>query len=454
MRIPITALLIPALSAALGGCQRYSRSPLDLDAHRAAVALRSPIRPDVVEFARRSGAAPAGSGRYDPSDGLSLPEAEAVALFFNPQLRLARQRANVPRAGAAEAGRWEDPELAVDAERIIESVRDPWVLGGMLNITLPLSGRTGSERRKAMAEATVGGLRAIAEEWRVLAELRQEWVGWSAAGQRVEVTRQLVQELDAFARRADQLREAGELGPLDARLFHLQRVRHAAKLRGYESADRIARLRLRALIGLAPAADVAFVPSMEGDPPPAPDDLAQAVQNHPRLRIARAEYEVAERTLALEVRKQYPDLKLGGGFGTDEGDERVLFGAAVPLPLLNANRRAIAEARANRDAVKAAAESEFEQLIGEAAAARATLEGARERLRYVEQELAPLADRQVEDAVRLGRAGEFEALVLLEALTAAYEAKLEVVDARSGVALAQRQLDALLPAPPAGKDLP
>lgn len=75
----------------------------------------------------------------------------------------------------------------------------------------------------------------------------------------------------------------------------------------------------------------------------------------------------------------------------------------------------------------------------------------------MERELAPLADRQVEDAVRLGRAGEFSALVLLEALRTAHEAKLEVIDARLDAVLAQREAEALLDTgsiSPALKDQP
>ena len=82
-------------------CQRYAPSPLDLQAHHARLLSREPARPDVVEFALRIGTASTGRTAYDPADGLSIPEAEVVALFFNPQLRLARERAKVPRAGAA-----------------------------------------------------------------------------------------------------------------------------------------------------------------------------------------------------------------------------------------------------------------------------------------------------------------------------------------------------------------
>ena len=433
----------------LSACQRYAPVPLDLAAHRANVAARDPSAGEVVEYAKRLAATRASPAAYDPADGLSLDEAEAVALFFNSELRVVRLRADVPRVGAAEAGRWEDPELGIDAERIVESVEHPWVLGGTLSFTVPLSGRLGIEKEKARAEATAAGLRALAEERRVLAELRAEWVRWSAATERAALTRRLLDGLAGVVTRAERLREAGELGPVDARLFQIEQAKQAARLHGFEADARAAEVRLKTRLGLVPTAGVKLIPSLSlPSPSPFPGDeaLASALAGHPRLRVTRAEYEVAERTFKLEIRRQYPDLKIGGGFGTDEGDERVLFGAGLPLPLFNANRRAIAEARAARDVARAAAEGDYEQLLGEFVAARVRLDGARTRLEYVERELAPLADRQVEDAVRLGRAGEFSALVLLEALRTAHEAKLEVLDARLDAGLAHRGVEALLDA--------
>jgi outer membrane protein TolC len=112
--------------------------------------------------------------------------------------------------------------------------------------------------------------------------------------------------------------------------------------------------------------------------------------------------------------------------------------------LNSGNRRAIAEARASRDVSRAAAEAEYEQLLAEATATQARLQAARERLAYVEKELAPLADQQVNDARRLANLGEFESVVLLEAIQTAHEAKLAVLDARLSAALSGIRLDALL----------
>jgi outer membrane protein TolC len=442
LRWPILLLATMLLPA----CQRYAPAPLDLAAHHRAIAGRDPSATAVVEYASRLAAGRQAPAAYDPGDGLVLDEAEAVALVFNPQLRLARLRARVPRVGAAEAGRWDDPELGIDAERIVESVQHPWVLGGTLSFTIPLSGRLGLERDKALGEASAEELRAIAEERRLLADLRTGWLEWSAARERATLKRELLADLDSAIRVTERLRAAGELDALDARLFQIERVNQRAKLQAHEADASAAELALKARLGLAPAAEVRLIPSLAADLPnvPAADALPALLADHPRVRVARADYDVAERTLRLEIRKQYPDLRIGGGFGSDEGDERVLFGAGLPLPLLNANRRAIAEARAGRDVARAAAEAEYEQLLAEASAARLRLGAAREALDYVEKELAPLADRQVNETRRLGRIGEFDALVLLEAIQAAHDAKLAILDARLNVALGTSRLGALL----------
>lgn len=435
-------LIVAALCPA---CQRYTPSPLDLAGHHAAVAGRDPSAAEVVQYANRLAEARDTPVAYDPSDGVTLAEGEVIALFFNPELRLARLRAEVPRVGAAQAGRWEDPELGIDAERIIESVGHPWVLGGTLSFTIPLSGRLGVEREKARTEVTAAELRALAEERRVLADLRVDWASWFAATERAALTRQVVADLDAVVKNAERLRQAGELGPVDARLLRIEQVNQNAKLRGHLADAREAELRLKARLGLAPQAKVTLLPAIPAPPARAPgDNISILLAEHPRVRLARAEHQVSERALELEIRKQYPDLRIGGGFGADEGDERVLFGAGLPIPLLNANRRAIAEARANRDVSRAAAEVEYEQLFADATVAQSRLQAARERLEQVEKELAPLADQQVNDARRLGNLGEFDSLVLLEAIRTAHEAKLAILDARLNAAASAIRLDALL----------
>ena len=202
---PLAALL-------LAGCQKYQPMPLDLAGTDAALLARDPASGEVVAYAEHLAALSTNLGvKYDPSDGLSLPEAEVVALFFNPTLRQARLQARVPAVGAQEAGRWEDPELSVDGARILDSVDKPWVLGGLLSFTLPISGRLGVAKRQALAEADAGMLRAHLQERQIVAELRSRWLEWSALQQRAELTSQYLRDLDDIVQQAEKLRQTGEI---------------------------------------------------------------------------------------------------------------------------------------------------------------------------------------------------------------------------------------------------
>ena len=444
MKLPRLRILVLIVTAAWGsgGCQSYRRSPLDLAAHGRAWHARDAAGAGVTAYASRLLAQSPGATTYDPADGLTLREAEPVALFFNPRLRAARLRATVAAAGAAEAGRWEDPVLGVDAERILTSVAEPWVLAGTLAVTLPLSGRLAAGKQRATAEADVERLRVLTEEQDALAELRDEWLRWSASLQRVELTAEFLKELEALAGAADRLRRAGELDPAAGRLFEIERVTQQSRLQVLEAEALDKELAIRARMGLAPRAPVNLIPQVQlpeadgaggadGDPIPA---------GHPRLRLARARYELAERTLRAEVREQYPDLGVQGGYATDEGDERVLAGGSLPLPLFNGNRRGIAEARAGRDAARAEAEAAYEELASAAARARARHDAAARRLEFVRQELAPLGDRQLAEVRRLARLGDLDAGTLHEALQSAHESKLELLEAQLEASLARNGL--------------
>jgi outer membrane protein TolC len=439
-------LALSVLAVVLTGCQQYRPSPLDLGSHAVRWAGRDATAPELAQYAARLGTlGHAMPEAFDVADGLSLCEAEAVALFFNPRLRVARLRAKVPLLGAQEAGRWVDPELEIDGERIVESVKDPWVLAGTISFTIPLSGRLAVERARAFAEADAERLRAYVEEAAVLADLRRAWVEWTVGRQRRELAAQYLKELEEVLRTAEGLLRAREIDATDVRPFQIERATRRAELQSLELEQREREARVKALLGLVPEARVELLPSFPdvSRPASAPDRRRWVQEYHPAVLLARAEYAASEKALELEVRRQYPDLTLGGGYGTEEGQSRILLGAGLPLPLLNRNRRAIAEAQASRDVAKAAAEGGFEDLVGQLFRAELAAEAARRRRQLIETDVIPLADQQINDLRRLGRLGEFNTLILLEALQTAYEAKVLLLETRAIEAAATNELNAL-----------
>jgi len=435
--------LLPGIAVVLlVGCETYTARPLDLAAHREAWRARSPGDEGVAAFAARLARDEgAGGGAFDVADGLSLREGEAVALFFNPDLRLARVRAEGAAASAEFAGLWEDPELGVDAERVIESVPDPWVVGATIGITIPVSGRLGVEKSRADAEHGAALRRLAAEEWATRVALRSAWLEWSAQVVRAELGRELLGRLEGVVSVAERLETAGELSRTEARLFRIERSMRRSEQRAAEAAERELGLALRALMGLAPGAPVELVPApLAFEPAAAGGEIGE---RNPTLAALRAEYAAAEEGLRLAIREQYPDITIGPGFGVDEGDERVLLGVSLPVPLWNRNRRAIAEAGAERELARAAFETEYERVAAAVAAAEARREAAREQREALEAEIVPMVEEQDAENVRIAELGEVDTLLLLESLTRLYETKTALIDGRLAEALAGVRLEEL-----------
>ena len=457
--------LIAATATGLG-CQTYEASPLMPEAHRAAWHARTLDAAGVAGFVDRLAGQPGERGeveaRFDLADGLSLDEGLVVALVYNPSLRLERLEAGVAAATADNAGLWADPQLQFSVLRITESVPDPWVVTPALGFSLPISGRLGVERDLADASLRAAELGVAEAEWAVWFQVRRAWVDWSAARQRVEETERLVDAVVPLVDTAAQLARAGELTRPEAALFEIERAQRTNQLRRLRGEAEASEQRLRTLLGLSPEAPVELAPEI-------PVDLAAAAiaagiersreglsaggappiadSNITLARLA-SEYDAAEEQLRLEVRRQMPDLVLGPMYETDAGRPSVGLFGSIPIPLWNANRQAIAEARARRELARAAFETRYETTVGRWAQVQALADSLAAQRTDLLEAVVPLVDGQLADALRLLQLGEARSLVLLESLSRAYATKLELIEARSGEARARAELEFLI-GPPA-----
>jgi outer membrane protein, heavy metal efflux system len=445
-------LMLLIASVGLTGCRSYQPRPLDLAAYDEIWKQRSPSAPEVIAFANGlADRSPDSSlAPFDPSDGLSLSEAEKVALVFNPDLRLARLRAKVAAAGVEHAGDWDDPAFNLELERILESVSDPWVIASSISFTVPLSGRLGASKNLASAEHVAALAEAALEEWQTVQRLRSAWVNWSALRLQQDLLANLAQQLEGVASAARRMYEVGELDRPQSTLFELERLTRANELREIDGEVREAQIELHALMGLTSIAAIELQPTVAIDSGRTADSelISRLAEANPRLKWLHAEYEGAERLLALEVKKQYPDLVIGPGYGTDEGDSRALLGISLPLPLLNANRRAIAEAEARRELARATFETAFERAVAEAQQKSIRLETASALRASLEQTVVPLADQQLADVRRLVELGELDPLLVLETVIRTHETKLRLIDSRVAESMAAIDLEFLI-GPPA-----
>ncbi|MEE2907976.1 MAG: TolC family protein [Planctomycetota bacterium] len=431
--IPVIAMLLQV------GCQSYEPAPLDIRAYSTSLENRLIETEPVSAFARRLRAT--GDDvplQFDPSDGISYAEGEVLALFYNPELRITRLQAGVALATRETAGLWEDPVFGFDGAEII-SPPTPFEFGLMGSLTIPISGRLEVEKERAGA-AYEAELRTVVDaEWDTRAELRRKWASWTAAVAQAELIASMIVELEKIDTIANSLQSVGELNRVERRLLQIELADRRIQATEIDLLVIETENALLDCLGLPPAAAEILLPAFPDTTITEIEDVtARLIQSNTELAVHFAKYQTAEDTLRLEITKQFPDIVIGSGYGTQFNDHRVMFGVSIPVPILNANQAAIAEATARREVVRAEAETTFERLFRGLAAANAALEIKKMQRAEYEQQIVPMLTAQTSDIQRIAELGELDMFVLLETETRKLSAKRKLIE------LQVRELDAAI----------
>ncbi len=414
----LAALL--AASALSAGCASYRPAPLELPAHEAHWQDR------------------------EQKTGLSLTpdQAAALALCANPHLRTLRAQAGVAQAAAGFAGLWEDPKFSLGLSRQTAGGTDPWLVEGGIGFSIPLSGRLEVQKKLARQEIDQQQALVLMAEGDLLREVRLALAAKQAAGRKWAVLSSHAERMNALARRAEKIADAGEASRIEAGALTLSAAESSAEAAQAQVEITQAKLRLLELIGLRPEA-----PLVIRDAPAAwriPADAQARLNGHPRLTAAKAQYAAAEAAYELEVCRQYPDLDIGPTAKWENGQSSLGLGLGLPIPAWNRNRQAIACAKAGRDAVRAQVEEVQESLRHALAQASAKNASAALRAAQLTRSVAPLLAAQDAQVKALLAAGELDPLRLGEVLDRRRDAALRLVEADQAAAEAQVEVRALV----------
>lgn len=424
------------------GCETYTPRPLDVEASRRALDARSAASAEVAELARRLAAEESTDpSEFDAEDGLTLPEAEVVALVFNPELRLARMQAGVAKATADTAGIWEDPVTGINLNDVLQHANSGFSMGAEISFTIPISGRLDAEKERAGAAYAAHLALVQAAEWDTRMELRRAWAAWSSTRQRVAMVAETLDAVSLVADIADRLEAAGEMPRVEARLLRIERATVKSDLTHLRAKVAEREVAVKRILGLAPWASIRLVPDTV--PPATPVDLAtlrdRMVAQSPLIAAHRALYEVAEKALAVEIRKQYPDIEIGPSYNTD-GNEDLTLGVRFPLPLWNHNQQGVAVADAGRTLERARFEATLERCLADLESAAVVYEGFVAQRRTLQEEIAPLVDLQASETRRIAELGEVNTLLLLQSLVQQLAARLSLIEAQESEWLARIQI--------------
>ena len=406
------SLFMASLAAGiLSGCRSYEPKPIDWNKEASAGVTNE------VRIA-------------------SLDDAVTLALIGNRELNALRLKSANSAKAAKESGWWEDPELDFDLMRIVNPSEHPFLGGASIAFTIPLSGAPAiaAKADELYAQADIAEIKAAERDTGVEARL--------AAIRLASLRRRaaLLSEYDSDERivrareNAGKLHEAGEVSASE--LAGVQRQKHIRHHALMETEREIAETEIAflRLLGLRPGTKIALTLPLRDRPsmPSGADDPLELVR-HPKVQAALVRLGGTEKSLEAEIRRQYPDLKLGPTYANEEGLDRFGLVAGISIPLWNRNRKGIAEAEGTRDEARLAAIDAWRSLVCDAATARVHLSNL---LMH-----PPVPANEREQADRLADAGELTPLDYLAVREQIFDLRLDELNWRRDVALAAAELE-------------
>jgi len=359
-----------------------------------------------------------------PASRLTLQAAFAAAETHNRTLIAARLGRAVDQAGIGVAQERPNPEFAFEAGR--DTPHE------IFSLNFPLEAGGKRARRIELANATLARTTADIEVQAldVRRQVRVTYFELVAEASRTRVTtelRALAERTRDAARDRYQSGAAPQLELLQAELALAQAANEEQAASGKLAA---ARIELGTLIGQP--LDAGAEPEETFDSGAVPANVTAAIAARPDIvALDRAIDEaVARERLARALRT--PDPTVSGGVLTDaEPDFAVGWraGLAITIPLFTRHDAAVQVESARIIQLRAERDARVATLTGEASAAAARAEAARQQyLRYRDQIIPQLAT--IESMAELSyRSGQTGLAAYLQALQSARETRLRAADA-------------------------
>lgn len=310
-------------------------------------------------------------------------ELALAALYYHPDLDVARAQWGVAKARQVKAGERPNPTIGVSpGYNTTTAIPSPWIVSVNFDIPIETAGKRGYRlaQAKHLSEAARRNLASVA--WQVRSRVRRRWLDLYAATRTEELLRQQQTAQEQVVKLLQAQLEAGAISPFEVTQARIAWRTASLSLDEARRQQAEARVALADALGLTVLALDGVALSFDGlETAPAAPPMAEArraaLLGRADVLGALAEYAASQSALQLEIAKQYPDVHLGPGYEYDQGDNKWSIGLSVELPVLNQNQGGIAEARAQRDEAAARFLALQARVIGEIDRALVAYEAAR-----------------------------------------------------------------------------
>lgn len=442
----LTLRCLSLLSAMLlAGCVRYKPRPIDPVRFATDLDSRTLADAGLKTFMEKSlghEVSPWPVQSWTP-DLLTL-----AAMYYHPDMDLARARWGIARAVIKTAGEVPNPTISVQPGYDTTTFEpSPWIVGANLDIPIETGNKRGYRIAEARENAEAARAAVLDAAWQVRSRVVRAMLDYVGSNKLAELLKQQQASREQIVKLMELQQPQGNIPPTDvtqARIA-LRSTRLAVLEAQRQSVE--AKVQLADAIGVPVAAlqDVKLDLPLTEELPQAigsAEARKRALTGRADVLASLAEYRASQAALQLEIARQYPDLHLGPGYEYDQGDNKWFLGLGLALPVFNQNRGPIREAQAKRTEAAVKFTALQAKIIAEVDRAVLAYEAARLKL-GVARELRADVQKQRRTAEAKFKAGEISKLELTgvqlelqtteqaiqEATLQAHQAKLAVEEA-------------------------
>lgn len=293
-----------------------------------------------------------------PIQSWGLKELSYSALFFHPDLDLARSEWKMAESTKITAAERLDPKITANAGKNTSnnSESSPWAYSLGIDVGIITAGKREARIDRAINLSEAARIKIAQSAWQVRTRLAKSLLEYVYS---IRQTSILQKELDLRLSIVDMLQKRVDAGlasniELNNARIALQKTEQSLTAEKGRTPALYAALASDSGLSIQSFKPLNLDLSLLDETPSSDlklnEDLqTEALLNRLDLRASLARYQAAEAKLRLEIGRQYPDLILSPSYTFDQGDKIWALGIGSVITLLNKNKGLIAEAYALRD---------------------------------------------------------------------------------------------------------
>ncbi|WP_445366585.1 TolC family protein [Methylomonas sp. BW4-1] len=346
-----------------------------------------------------------------------------AAIYYHPDLALARAQAQSANAAIKTAGQRPNPSITISPTwiRNLATAAIPWIAASSISIPIETAGKRDFRIGKAEHLADAARLRIADAAWLVRGRLRLALLEAYSAQEAERLVHQQYSIQQAINQRLEQQLAIGEISQLEVTRSHLavnqlKLNENAARKRVAESAILLASamgVPIEGLTGIdLDFSDLSKPPALQTIP--VSNMKEHALLTRPDVLAALADYAAAQSALQLEIANQYPNIQANPGYAWEMGEHRWTLGATMQLPILHQNQGPIAEAEAKRREFAVRFESLQMRIVSDIDRAHSGVAAVLAKWRDAEKQIQ-LQQQNLSSVQAQYQAGEIDHLTLLGA---------------------------------------